>query len=351
LDNGIDNNYLKSVEQFAIYAGKKTDIISIDKLQTIKARSVGRQIYAKVAGLNILESDASGLQLDIATRGLDPNRSSSFNIRQNGYDMSADALGYPDAYYTPPTDAVDRIEIVRGAASLQYGTQFGGLINFKLKDGANFTQPIHISLQQTAGLYKFYNTFNSIGGNYKKINYYSFYQYRRGESWRPNATFQAHNAFINFTYNINEKISLNAQYTYMHYIAQQPGGLTDNQFEQDASASNRSRNYFKVNWNLWALLFKYKITAKSQISSQFFGLIAGRDAIGNLNNIQQQDVLGTPRNYFKDKYKNVGNETKWMYKYKTTTKNSFVLLVGARFYKGFTNKRQDLGDSTSAAKF
>jgi Fe(3+) dicitrate transport protein len=351
LDNGIDNNYLKSVEQFAIYAGKKTDIISIDKLQTIKARSVGRQIYAKVAGLNILESDASGLQLDIATRGLDPNRSSSFNIRQNGYDMSADALGYPDAYYTPPTDAVDRIEIVRGAASLQYGTQFGGLINFKLKDGANFTQPIHISLQQTAGLYKFYNTFNSIGGNYKKINYYSFYQYRRGESWRPNATFQAHNAFINFTYNINEKISLNAQYTYMHYIAQQPGGLTDNQFEQDASASNRSRNYFKVNWNLWALLFKYKITAKSQISSQFFGLIAGRDAIGNLNNIQQQDVLGTPRNYFKDKYKNVGNETKWMYKYKTTTQNSFVLLVGARFYKGFTNKRQDLGDSTSAANF
>jgi len=351
LDNGIDQSYLKSVEQFAIYAAKKTDIISIDKLYTIKARNVGRQIYGKVAGLNILESDASGLQLDIATRGLDPNRSSSFNIRQNGYDMSADALGYPDAYYTPPTDAVDRIEIVRGAASLQYGTQFGGLINFKLKDGSNYNTPLHISLQQTVGLYKFFNTFNSIGGKYKNFNYYTFYQYRRGNSWRPNSNFQSHHAHINLNYDITEKLSINTQYTYMYYVAQQPGGLTDKQFEQDPKQSNRSRNFFKVNWNLLALNLKYKITPKSQIQTQFFGLIAGRDAIGNLSNIQQQDVLGTPRTYFKDKYKNIGNETKWLYKYKTTQKNSFVLLVGARFYKGHTTKIQDLGDTSTTASF
>ena len=54
--------------------------------------------------------------------------------RQNGVEMSADALGYPESYYSPPIQAVEQIEIVRGAASLQYGTQFGGLINFKLKD-------------------------------------------------------------------------------------------------------------------------------------------------------------------------------------------------------------------------
>ena len=43
-------------------------------------------------------------------------------------------MGYPESYYTPPSEALDRIEIIRGAASLQYGTQFGGLVNFVLKN-------------------------------------------------------------------------------------------------------------------------------------------------------------------------------------------------------------------------
>lgn len=350
--NNIESGYLKSVENFGIYAGKKTDVINADALNAVKARSVGRQIYGKVAGLNILESDASGLQLDIATRGLDPSRSASFNIRQNGYDMSADALGYPDAYYTPPTDALDRIEIVRGSASLQYGTQFGGLINFKLKDGSDIKTPYQITLQQTGGLYGYFNSFNSIGGTYKKINYYSFYQFKRGDSWRPNGHFKAHNAYFSLDYNINDKMKLNVQYSYMNYLAQQSGGLTDLQFNTDPKQSRRTRNFFKVNWNLLALNYQYKITPKSQISTQFFGLIAGRDAIGNLNNIQQNDVPNTYRTLFKDKYKNFGNETKWMYKYKTTDKTSFVALLGARIYRGFTTKLQeDHADSTSAAVF
>ena len=35
----------------------------------------------------------------------------TFNTRQNGYDMSADALGYPESYYIPPAQAVEKIEV------------------------------------------------------------------------------------------------------------------------------------------------------------------------------------------------------------------------------------------------
>ena len=88
-----------------------------------------------MSGLNIWESDGAGVQLGIGGRGLSPNRNSNFNTRQNGYDISADPLGYPESYYSPPLEAIERIEIVRGAASLQYGTQFGGMLNFKFKKG------------------------------------------------------------------------------------------------------------------------------------------------------------------------------------------------------------------------
>ncbi|HND46476.1 MAG TPA: TonB-dependent receptor plug domain-containing protein, partial [Chitinophagales bacterium] len=122
---------LKSIEGTIIYEGKKTEIIDLSKLQANTATNNGRQVFGRIAGVNVWENDAAGMQLGIGARGLNPNRSAEFNIRQNGYYITADAIGYPDAYFTPPIEALDRIEVVRGAASLQFGTQFGGLVNFR----------------------------------------------------------------------------------------------------------------------------------------------------------------------------------------------------------------------------
>ena len=132
-DNSFSNDRLNNVEGTSIYAGKKNDVILMDKINANLATNNPRQIFAKVAGLNIWESDAAGLQMGIGGRGLSPNRTSNFNTRQNGYDMAADALGYPESYYTPPSESIDRIEVIRGASSLQYGSQFGGVVNFVSK--------------------------------------------------------------------------------------------------------------------------------------------------------------------------------------------------------------------------
>jgi Fe(3+) dicitrate transport protein len=88
---------LWDVSGTAINAGKKTELISLKNINANLATNNTRQIYARVPGLNIWEYDRSGLQLGIGGRGLSPNRSSNFNVRQNGYDISADALGYPES--------------------------------------------------------------------------------------------------------------------------------------------------------------------------------------------------------------------------------------------------------------
>jgi len=97
---------LKSVEGTAIYEGKKTEVVRLDQIVGNLAINNPRQIYAQVAGLNIYENSDAGLQLNIGGRGLDPNRTSNFNTRQNSYDISADVLGYPESYYTPPADGL-----------------------------------------------------------------------------------------------------------------------------------------------------------------------------------------------------------------------------------------------------
>ncbi len=87
-------SFLKAVEGAHIYAGKKSELITIDSLSANVATNNARQLYGKVPGLNIWENDGAGLQLGIGSRGLSPNRVSHFKTRQNGYDISADALGY-----------------------------------------------------------------------------------------------------------------------------------------------------------------------------------------------------------------------------------------------------------------
>ena len=202
---GLTTSYglgrLHNVDGVGIYAAKKSEVIELENTVANLATNNARQVYKGIAGLNIWENDGAGLQLSIGARGLDPNRTSNFNTRQNGYDISADALGYPESYYTPPTQALKRIEIVRGAASLQYGTQFGGLLNFVFKTGPK-EKPFSFTSENTVGSFGLLNSFNSIGGTKGKVNYYAFYQRKQGDGWRPNSGFEQNTAYAN----INIKI-------------------------------------------------------------------------------------------------------------------------------------------------
>lgn len=339
---------LKAVEGTAIYEAKKNEVIQLGNITANLATNNSRQIYAKVPGLNIYESDGAGLQLGIGARGLDPNRTSHFNVRQNGYDISADALGYPESYYTPSTEGVARIEVVRGAASLQYGTQFGGLLNFVMKEGPE-DKKTNVVLRNTVGSYGFLNTFSSVGGTLGKWNYYTFFQYKRGEGWRENSGFDSKMAYTAISYKSNERFKLKLEYTMMDYLARQAGGLTDALFAQNPRQSIRSRNWFKVNWNLFATQLDFKINSHLKLNLRNFGLIGGRDALGNLGRIDRIDD-GLERNLFVDDFSNFGSELRLIYNYRLG-KQENAFLIGGRYYKGFTDRKQGLGSAGSDADF
>jgi len=336
---------LRSVDGFGIYEAKKNELIVLDDFAANKANNNARQIFAKVPGLNIWESDCAGLQLDIAARGLGPSRTANFNTRQNGYDMSADALGYPESYYTPPMQAVERIEIVRGAASLQYGTQFGGMLNFKLKDAPK-DKKIEFNSEQTVGSFGLLNTFNSVGGTLGKFSYYSYYQYKEGNCWRLNSNFNSHTAFTKLAYKPNEKLDISLEYTYLYYRTRQAGGLTDDDVKKgNFEISKRDRNWFKVNWNLMALNVDYKFSDMSKINIRNFALFSQRDALGNLEKIDRLDNPNENRTLIQDAFRNFGSEVRFLQSYKLFGQRS-TLLLGSRFYRGLTDRKQ--GDANNS---
>lgn len=112
-----------------LWSGKKNEVINIQSLNANIAEKTGRQIFAKVPGVFVYDMDGSGNQMNISTRGLDPHRGWEFNIRRNGAITNSDIYAYPASHYSIPMEAVDRIELIRGTGSLQYGAQFGGMLN------------------------------------------------------------------------------------------------------------------------------------------------------------------------------------------------------------------------------
>lgn len=347
--DGFGSTHLRAIENMGIYEGKKTELIIPEQLVANVATNNARQVYARVPGLNIWENDGAGLQLSIGGRGLDPNRTSNFNVRQNGYDISADALGYPESYYTPPIEAVGRIQIVRGAASLQYGTQFGGLINFNMKEPV-LDKKVELVARQTVGSFGFYNTFTSASGTVNKLSYYTFFQYKTGNGWRKNSDFDNHTFYGKLSYALTDKTKVSFDYTNMSYLAHQPGGLTDEMFAQDARQTNRERNWFQVNWNLFGLHFDQRLTESSDFNLRVFGLLANRFSVGfRPNRVATVDDHG-PRDLIKGEFQNWGAEARYLNRYKVGGKPS-VLLLGMRYYHGFNHSQQGEGSTGSDADF
>ena len=344
-----DKVTLKSVEGAAIYASKKNEVIKPSQMAASLANNNPREIFSKVPGLNIWESDDGGIQLGVGARGLNPNRTAEFNTRLNGYDMSADALGYPETYYTPPADALARIEVVRGAASLQYGTQFGGMINFIHHRGPD-DKAFEMKTKLSGGSYGFMNLFNSFGGSYKRVNYYAYFNYKRGDGWRPNTEYDFLNGYSQVDYKVSETFSMQFEVTSMGYLAHQPGGLTDLQFEEDPYQSNRSRNWFRVNWNLGAIKYQWKPNAKWLFDGRIFGLKASREALGFLGRINRIDDETQPRNLIGDHYLNFGTEQRLLRHFDLGQAKA-TALVGVRYYQGFLDRSQGDAPATKGPDF
>jgi len=329
-----------------IYAGKKNALIVLDNVQGNVVTNNMRQVLAKVPGIHIWESDPSGIQIGIAARGLSPNRSWEFNVRQNWYDIAADPFGYPEAYYNPQLQAVQRIEIVRGQGSLQYGPQFGGLVNYILRNGSEINKPFEFETQQTVGSNGLFNSYNAIGGKKGKVHYYTFFDHRNGDGWRENSRYFTNAGYGTVTYNFSTKFSLTAEVMRSHIRSQQPGGLTDAQIKQDAQQSFRSRNWFDITWTTPALIANYKINENTRWNTKLFGTIGDRNSVGFLQSITTKDSINPATLSYNnrvvnlDQYRNYGLESRIITDYHFG-KMKNTLSGGIRLYTGTTTRQAD----------
>ena len=89
------------------------------------------EMLRTVPGLHVQEEEGAGLRANIGIRGLDPDRSRTVLVLEDGVPVSLAPYGEPEMYYSPPIDRMDRIEVVKGSGSILFGPQtIGGVVNY-----------------------------------------------------------------------------------------------------------------------------------------------------------------------------------------------------------------------------
>ncbi len=326
-----------------IYAGKKNSLIIINNVQGNVSTNNMRQVLSKVPGIHIWESDGSGIQIGIASRGLSPNRSWEFNVRQNGYDIAADPFGYPEAYYNPQLQAVQRIEIVRGQGALQYGPQFGGLVNYILRNGNEFNKPLVFETQQTIGSYGLFNSYHAIGGKKGNTHYYSFFDHRSANGWRENSNYYTNSGFATITHQFKNNVAITFELMHSHMRSKQAGGLTDQQIIINAQQSERGRNWFDITWTTPAIIVNYELNKQTRWNTKLFGTIGNRNSVGFIQSILVKDVINPSTNSYAnrvvnlDRYRNFGLESRFITAYQLG-KREHNISFGVRAYTGNTHR-------------
>jgi Fe(3+) dicitrate transport protein len=347
-------NYLPNATGTYIFAGKKTNLIYPNAGKANLANNTARMLLSQIPGVNVWEMDGAGLQINIGTRGTDPHRSIEMNMRQNGYNTNSDAFGYPENHYNIPFQAISEIQYVRGSAALQFGSQFGGMMNFKIKEGDS-TKVFGFETEQSAGSNRFFNSYNAIGGKVGKISYYAYYSARTGDGWRPDAAFNYRAYYANIRYDFNNKGSIALQFSRSDYRQQISGGLTDAQFDASNRQSTRFRNFFNPEINIPALLFNYAFNSNTKLEITSHVLFGQRNSVQFINTPNIADTVNTktntynPRQVDRDYYAGFTTEARLLHSYQLgNLKSTFT--TGIRYFEE-TTKRKQKGTGTTASDF
>lgn len=147
------------------YVGSNIVVSSIEMRQTQPIGS--EEVLKKVSGINIAGDMGISNRLNVGIRGSYPRRSANILLLEDGIPIAPAPYLAPEAYYNPPSDRLDGIEIIKGTDILTYGsnTMYGAINYITKKPPLKPTTGINI----TGGQNGYHSEYITYGGTWNNI--------------------------------------------------------------------------------------------------------------------------------------------------------------------------------------
>ena len=106
------------------------DVLDLAALENSRFMTTA-EVLRKAPGVHVRDEEGFGLRPNISIRGLNPTRSSRVLLLEDGIPLAYAPYGDNAAYYHPPIERFERVELLKGAGQIAYGPMtVGGVINY-----------------------------------------------------------------------------------------------------------------------------------------------------------------------------------------------------------------------------
>jgi iron complex outermembrane receptor protein len=229
-----------------------TTVIPAETLKSMP-RSIGaEEALALVPGVKVdNQADGERVHLSIRGQGLLTERGvRGIKVLLDGLPLN-DPTGLAPDLFDVDWQTVQRIEVLRGAASALYGGgSSGGVINITTRDGAAGTLVPEFNLN--GGSYNFLKGLGEIGGTVGKVNYRVSASANTGDGYRVHTQFHATNIYSKFKIKPTESTTLTAIVAGTLFYNGNAEGLNLAWFSTDLGQGvdfRRQANPDAVTWN------------------------------------------------------------------------------------------------------
>ncbi|TNE83952.1 MAG: TonB-dependent siderophore receptor [Gammaproteobacteria bacterium] len=234
-------------EEVRVYPGNRS-ILSAQQLQQNASRSIDDALQ-RVPGIKVQDETGTGVLPNVAVRGLNASRSGYTQFLVDGVPLTLAPYGHTGQSLFPAVlKSLDRIDIVRGGAAVQYGpNNVGGVINL-------ISKPIPEDWQTSFGeKMTVFEGGNALNDHYLRtggrINDRFALQLEGnlidGESFRDHSDTEVENWQLKARWSIDEQKTLDTTFQYYNADTEMPGALTTEAYRDDRDDSQRPNDEFQ----------------------------------------------------------------------------------------------------------
>ncbi|MFT5206426.1 MAG: iron complex outermembrane receptor protein [Candidatus Omnitrophota bacterium] len=197
-------------------------VIDAEQISASGAHSVA-DVLEQVAGVNVYDRSTPKTSI-VDIRGFGDASVSNVLILVNDRKLNSVDLSGPDLIQIP-IEAVERIEILRGAGSVLYGDNaVAGVINIITKKGSG---DLAIEWTNQYGSYDRYKSSGQISGQVDALGYYAYMSYDDYKGYRDRSDVLARNFNSRFTYEWGDRVDVDIEIGGHNDSTKLPGGLDE----------------------------------------------------------------------------------------------------------------------------
>lgn len=255
----IGNSELEDVKE---YPGART-VLTHEQIKKTGALSID-QAFQSVPGIKVQDETGTGVLPNISVRGLKASRSGHAQFLMDGVPLTLAPYGHTGQSIFPATlSMLDRIDIVRGGAAVQYGpNNVGGVINLVTKPiphkwQTEISNRLTVFEEGDAPLNDLYLRTGGwltdtlalqVEGNFLK-----------GESFREHSDTDVKNFQAKLQWLLSDTQELQAFIQRYDADTQMPGALSPDDYKNDRTQSKRPYDEYQGESTRWSLKYLHDL--------------------------------------------------------------------------------------------